>query len=288
MLYINHATVVNSFFGIMLTAYNFGNAPQTPSKVLNEILCSMSEILWSFVTYVRMYSILLISVYRLIAVFKVHWYKRLNESYVYLLIPIVLVWTVSFLFPIAAKYMFQTTSSAVFCLDGYTTIFINNLLYFIFNYFFMVIAPSTPIVAIYIKIILRLRSLASKVNPGAKTKSDLANTLTEYSTELTQKTNQTVTSQAESLNSNKQRRFANQFILMCISVVSSLVILSVLTGRNLIPAYFTPPFFYLRPIFRIYISTSIMIIPIISLYFHPSRAKFRKGILNIFNKIKCF
>lgn len=137
--------------------------PSTPDRVLNEILCSFSEIFWIFSIYIRMYSIFLIAVYRYLAVFKLIWYKKVNSSNFILLTPVFFIWFMSILLPIITKYLFNTKPHPVFCLDGNTMVFVDLIMYFIVNYSLMVFIPLVLVIMIYYKIILKLRQLGKKV-----------------------------------------------------------------------------------------------------------------------------
>ena len=116
MLYVNHATIVNCFYCISQTFYIFGDHPALGDETLNEIICSFSEIFWIFCIYIRMYSILLIAVYRYLAVFHLNLYKKLNESFIRLMVPLVLTWMVSIASPLISKYIFNTTHGYTLCL----------------------------------------------------------------------------------------------------------------------------------------------------------------------------
>lgn len=288
MLYIHHATITNSVYGLMMFFYIFSPTPATGSKVLDKIICSLSEILWVFATYIRMYSILLISIYRYVAVFKISLYKKLNDSYFSLICPILVIWTLSLGFPIMSKYIFNTTHSAFFCIDGYSPIFLNSILYFFFNYSLMVIVPSILVVIIYLKIILKLKSISNKVRPlnGSPVSKTCLNSRDLVSVEGVSATNPSAQMEkTESLNSSKQRRFANQFILMCLSVVLSALVLSIFTLRNVIPNYLAI-FHYYRPPFRVYINLSMLIVPFLSIYYHPSRNNFKQRVLKFLRRNK--
>ncbi|CAF1010635.1 unnamed protein product [Brachionus calyciflorus] len=266
-LYVNHATIVNCFYTLVMTMYIFFERPNTSNPILNDFICSISEIWWIYSSYIRMYSIFLIAIYRYLAVFKVNLFKKINDSYLMLLSPIIFIWFISILFPVIFKYIFRTNASRVFCLDGDTTVFTNTILYFIFNYSLIVIIPSFFIVGIYIKIIHKLKMNSKRIIRKSNSLKTISVNLKQSSSQETEETQ----------NNRKQRRFANQFILMCVSVIASAFVLSIFSLRGIIPNYFII-FFYWRPPLRIYLNCSIMIVPLISLYYHPNRGQF-------FNKV---
>lgn len=284
MLFINHATLTNSIYCIITFYFIFGDRPNFNDQTVNNIICSIIEIGWIFATYIRMYSILLISVYRYLAVFKLKLYKKLNGSRLAMWSLLFTLWIISIGMPLFAKYMFQTTTSSVLCLDGFSTSFSNTLMYFFFNYGFMILGPSVVIVYIYATIIKKLRALCGSFEPSKSTKPSnkvfkieiQENGSTNYTTS---ETNQvlprvgTIQNYGEFRNAKKQKRFANQFFFMCLSVIASSIVLSIFTLRNVIPNFLNV-FYYWRPVLRIYILSAISIVPLLSLYYHPSKIKF--------------
>lgn len=123
LLYVHHASFANSFMLVLLAGYIFGPAPHFANQTANLTLCYMSEFLWCFQYYLRTYSILLLAIYRYIAVYKVNLYKKLNSSMCYMLLPLVIIYATSIVFPVVSKFAFRTTYSPyLYCLDGYSTV----------------------------------------------------------------------------------------------------------------------------------------------------------------------
>jgi hypothetical protein len=291
MLYVNHATLVNSFYCWMLFFYIYSDRPNFPNQTLNAFLCSLSEKAWPFSHLVRMYSILLIAIYRFLAVFKTNAYKKINNSNILLLGPLAIVWAFSIIFPLILKFSFGTSPTMnVFCLDGFSTSFSNSLFYVIIYYFILAILPTICIIVIYVAIMVKLKRIRKKVTPQAnqqtRTKSNLdtKNRMRIYTTETA--TGSTITRKKiinnNNLNPNNQkknRRYANQFLIMCASVVATCFALSIFSLRNVINNYLVI-FFYWRPILRIYNIFVVSFVPMLSLYYHPSRVNFLKRIFS--------
>jgi hypothetical protein len=82
-LYVNHAIIVSTLNVLNIFAYVFGSQPNFEDQNLNKTLCTMGEIFWAFMLYQRTYSVLLIAMYRYLAVFKLTVYKKLNDSNLY-------------------------------------------------------------------------------------------------------------------------------------------------------------------------------------------------------------
>jgi hypothetical protein len=296
LLYVNHAVVTSSFYIIIQFGYMFGTTPKFPDASLNAFLCSFSEFFWPFSTYIRSYSILLIAVYRYLAVFKLNVFKKINSSYWYLCAPLLGIWLLAIAFPLLIKFSLQTSPSALFCLDGYSLLYERTILYFVFTQLLNVFVPSVSILTIYMVIYRKLTALKKNLN----TKDDRGenhdvNTLEQESppvkattvaaitniaslmgaTQLTTRRPQTRTNQKDV---NKEQRFANQFVLMCLSIILSGCIMSIFQLRNVIYNY-SNLLYYWRPALRAAIEMVISLVPIIAIYYHPSRGR-------VLNKIK--
>ena len=279
-LYANHAMVASIFYPMFMTIYSFISYPNTADPNLNSLLCSLSEIGWIFSNYIRMFSILLIALYRYLAVFKITWYKKINDSYVLLITPLVLIWVISIGCPIAAKNMFQTKVSPSMCLDGYSLSFGMILGYFFFNYTIMTFAPAVFIVAIYVRITLKLNSMSSKFHkPGANTFGSNVtqenHSLGKAHSNLSVETAATiyVGNSSHKIEKKKEKRFANQFLILCTFMIFTFLGLSIFQLRNIIPGFFTV-WVNWRYAIKIWVGINIAASPLTSMYYHPSRPKF--------------
>lgn len=282
-LYANHANAVSIIFitTTLISKYN-------PTLLYsNEAFCSIMEISWIFSKYIRMYSILLIAIYRFISVYNLSWFKAINRSYINLLIPIIVVWFLSISLPLASKYMFRTTTSPTLCLDGYSTSYNLILAYFVFNYTLMAFCPSLTILILYFLITNRLNSIRDRLR-----KIRAANRLNEMCILQTIQSIQTLFGSHSHINkklsitaktkleyskmemrNHKERSFANQFLAMSIFMVLNAVGWSIFQLRNLIPDFYTV-WVNWRVVIAIWNTAMVAAIPLISLFFHPSRAKF--------------
>lgn len=293
-LYTNHISVVNIIFIVMLTCYSFTSYPNFADPLVNQALCSLSEIVWIFSDYIRVYATLLVAIYRYIAVFKIKLYKKINNSNVYLFTPIVLVWLISFALPLISKFMFNTKADTDFmCLDGFSKNLYNAISYFIFNYVFLMVFPTTTIITIYILINRRLKSIEKKLKSN-NTVSDSLDSLPlpptiDSSNEddddalpvvipvVVPPSQKAIIHKVIIVKAQKEKRFANQFIVICTFMVLTVLALSIYQLRDVIPNFDTVWVNWRRAI-RIFEACMITAVPITSIYFHPSRADFIKAI----------
>jgi hypothetical protein len=300
-IYINHCVLVSSIYCYMMFVYLLDTRPNFSNALLNQILCSISEIVWIFGIYIRTYSILLIAIQRYIAVFKIGLFKKLNSSLINLSIPLIIIWAFSIAMPIITKYAFDTSASVVFCLDGYSPLFNNIISYIVVNYTLMIILPSIVTIIIYCLIIRKLSILDKKIGVGTNasiinnpqpainnnSNSVLVSALSQRRitvTNFNSVSSQIIQFNEIRNNSRKNRRFANQFLFMCFTVIASSFVHTIFSLRSIIFNYYTI-FYYWRPFLRSYLITVISLIPIITIYYHPSRHLILKWLRSIKNKL---
>lgn len=195
-----------------------------------------------------MFSILLIAVHRYIGVFKVDLFKRMNKSNLLIVLIIVSTWIFAVILTIIDKYAFSTTYSITMCLDGFSSNWLFNLLYAVYFVVLSMFIPTIIIVTIYVLINRKLNEL------GQKLSTDVSSTRTAT---------------GRLINQKRERRFAQQFILMCLVVVLNICGISIYSIRAVVPNYFLV-FYYWRYIVRCWILVMVSLVPILSLAFNPS------------------
>jgi hypothetical protein len=285
LLYMNHTCLVNMIMPILIIGYIFSTVPSFPDPSLNYVLCHMSEFFYKFALYIKMYSIWLLSIYRYLAVYKINIYKKLNSSLILLILPLLCIWIISAAFPLILKYSLNTTTSAVACLDGFTPLFLNSLLYIIFHYAFMLFLPMTCIILNYVWIVQKLNSVGGSVRNKAKVAASaptVSNSTRQTTTAVTSATGGDDADESNlknKKNSEKQRRFADQFITMCADVLITLAMEASLSVRGVVPNYFAL-YYYARPALKIVNFFSVAMLPLISLYYTFERLKYLKRKLN--------
>lgn len=280
-LYINHCAIVSSVFCILQFAYLSGNYPSFENKELNAALCSISEIAWIFSHYIRSYSILLIAIQRYIAVFKMNLFRKLNSSLIYLSCPLIIIWIISIIMPVITKFAFRTSPSSIMCLDGYSLNYNDVIGYVVVNNIAMNLIPTVLTLVIYILIIHKLTTFDRKVeNTPINSLKDIGHRNSFSSTGNYSKNIEEMRS-----TSKKNRRFAHQFLLMCFTVIAS-VFANVIFSLRTVIVNFNIIFYYWRPILRSYLVFVISLIPIITVFYHPSRRIMMIKLRAFINKLK--
>lgn len=285
LVFINHAVFANSLYplGNIIFFYVDPNIiiPQNPQLV--RILCSFFEIFWPFCIYLRMYSILLIALHRYLAVFRSDVFRRLNDSHLYLIISITATWLISIAISFILKYAFNTSYTLTNCLYGFSSSFTNSLVSTLLNTLFSLVLPAIAIVIIYIIIARRLNQLGDQLvvrrnanaNVGSASNSRAENATRTF---MEQTSNSNTTSSTGGggrqvkISKKKEMRFANQFILLCLLVVLTILGIAVFSFRGVIPNYFNV-MYYWRSVIRCYIMFFSALVPIFAFYNNPSRGR---------------
>lgn len=271
LAFINHAIFANSLYpiGSLVFLYVDPNTMISRTPTLVSILCSCFEIFWPFSIYLRMYSILLIAMHRHLAVFRSDLFRRLNNSPLLITLTILSSWVMSLTLSFSIKYAFRTTYSLTNCLSGFSNVFINSLVSALLYVIFSLLLPTIAIVVIYIIISRRLNSLGDQLaSKKAATRKKAAIIAVKSVTMLNGGLGSNV--QMIRINNRKEMRFANQFILLCLLVVLTIMGIAVFSFRGVIPNYFAV-MYYWRSVIRCYIMFFSAIVPILSFYYNPSR-----------------
>lgn len=278
-MYTNVTAITSTFYVFIYFCYMFGTTPSTSSQSFNDFLCSTSEIFWPFSNLIRMYSILLIAIYRYIGVYKVNLYKKINKTNWMLISPIVFITLVSLLIPIVGKYIFQTSPYLnAFCQDGYSPVYANCLNYFIYNTVALAVVPLVLMVFIYVKITTKLYRLRTKMTSGGgnggggirmaenRNSIELNNIDFALSRSTTLLTLFVV---------KRDTRFIKHLVFICSAVILSTSSAIIINLKNVVPDFWDV-FYFWRPILRINALFMASLVPIISFYFHPLRETFLK------------
>ena len=230
---------------------------------LNKVLCVISEVAWALLKTLRTYSIGLIAVYRLIAVFKPALFKKINKSLWYLIGSILSIYLICIIIYLVPKYVLNTTYGYLYCFDGFSKNKNDSLYYFFVQSILGIILPVVFTIIAYIIIVIRLKNNKKQIH------SD------DMNTEAIRK----------NLKENfRQRQQANQMYLINICELVSSIMVVGLGLRYTIPnlnEYYNIPRFLLRTI-NILFQTFI---PLMTMAYNPSVSKkFKKAKILIFKK----
>lgn len=156
--YVHHANLVGFLFCFMFIIY-FNVSPFSVDSNLKEIYCPLSELLWAILKFVRAYSILMIAFYRYFEICQKSWLKKFNNTKRMMFMQVAVLWIVAVLFSVVMKYSLGTSYRVIYCLDGYSTSVVNEIVYQVVSMLVISVIPFfvTLFIALKIRAMLKRR-----------------------------------------------------------------------------------------------------------------------------------
>lgn len=224
-LFLHNINISTLAISLVYVAYINNRSPSFANDTLNSVLCELTELFWSLIKYARVFSLLLLAVYRFIGCFYVRIFKKINSKLVYIYGLISISWIISLIIPIIFKFSLDTTHSIYYCTDGFAPQRINySIAYYVINAFLSSILPTVLITLLYVKIYKKFKS-------------------------QTQKTTRSV---AE--NNRKLSRFAQQFIMINVITAFATAFATFIDFVNVIAVSSRIQFRYIYAFIKIIIS----------------------------------
>ncbi|RNA07964.1 hypothetical protein BpHYR1_002184 [Brachionus plicatilis] len=232
--YMHFLVIVSLLYCLHYAFYIGTGGPSFRSLQLNLILCYLSEQMWSVLRYLKAFSILLLAMYRYIAVKNINLYKKMNSGLTFIYSSMLFCLIVSIILTFIIKYSLNTTYSVYFCSPGYSDNIRDMIVCFVLNVIISNIIPTIINLVAYLKIIAKLKltkeSIARACNLETNSKSQnfiRSSKVTPNDSSLFA-TSASATSVINGNNNKakkelniKQSRFAKQFILMNFFIVMS-------------------------------------------------------------------
>lgn len=255
--HMTHTNLIGVLTGIHYCIWINKVLPTFEDQNLNDVLCSISEACWAIFKYARAYSILILAAYRYLAVFKSQLYNQICKSVKFTLISSGLIWLISAVIFLIAKYSGQSLSGLIICYDGYSKTQNDTIIYYVITSVFGFILPIVLVCLVYFLIQTKLNKLSKSF--------------------VNNKTGDKKSKKKTKVNHKKENKLALQFILFNLFEILSSLFLMLLTICNLIPN-FNVNYYYFRQLCRILNNVSQSFIPIISVLFHYSTIKVKNMI----------
>ena len=162
-LFLHNINISTLTISLVYVAYINNRSPSFANTTINAVLCVLTELFWSLIKYARVFSLLLLAIYRYIGCFHVQLFKKINSNLIYIYGLISISWIFSLIIPTIFKFALGTTNSIYFCTDGYAPDQLNkSIIYYVINTFLSSILPTAFITLLYIKIYLKLKSQTQK------------------------------------------------------------------------------------------------------------------------------
>lgn len=274
LIHVHHTNLIGLLTGMHYCIWIAWSRPVTGDALADSILCHISEAFWALSKVARCYSILILAVYRLIAVYRINLFKRILKSTRVYFLSIFLVWLFPALIFVLSKFVSRSQPGLIMCYDGYSTVIQDSILYYVLSSFLGYVVPALLIVVIYIFVRMKLNKvgnkLASTTNTNAKgSQSNISESFSEISLPKLYSTTGTATTTSISQNKRqKEKGLAKQFIVINFLEMGSCVFFVLLSSSNVITVFSTK-FYFVRQIFRIGNLICQTCIPIVSLIYTP-------------------
>ena len=235
LVYVHHANFVNMIYTLIFLCFFNSTYPNLGSENVNNAFCQLVEILFGLLKFLRSYSVLLIALYRLAAVYAIDFYRHVNKSSWKIPVSVAILWLLSITLALSTKYATRTTYHKSLCLDGYSNEMASIIAYMVVTSLVGILLPSSLALVIYYMV-------RHKLN---KTENRAADSMTK-----------------------RGQRLNTQLLAFNVSSTISFSIAFVQTFRYIIPEFNTTMYF-VRQLLRIINLASIATFPVISLYFNP-------------------
>ena len=290
MIYMHQVNFFGLLFVLHFVVYIGSSRPSFSDPYLNAVLCTMSELLWSALKFLRSLSILLLALFRTIAVLKGKLFRQWIESRFFMILFPVLNIFISIAMVVLAKFFFATTYGPILCYDGYSDADpFPTFKYLMMTSIVGTVLPSVLTFIFYLMITKHLRSIRCKVStssketppsalgPGLARLSFIPNIMKSLSipTVLTMdsgsannsKNKGSICSKQSQARPSQKTLMAKQFLYITICFILSSVTFTLLNVFNLFPSFATSLYMY-RLLARISSTFSQGLVPIVSLYWN--------------------
>ena len=295
LLYMHQVNFYGLLFILHFVCYIGVTRPSFQDQALNDVLCTMSEILWSSLKYLRSYSVLLLALFRMVAVMKGQMFKKWVNSSKITLFTVIFSVILSIGFTFIFKFAFRNTSGSFYCYDGYSPVFVDGIKYFVFTSVLGVFIPSLLVIVIYIFTFYAIKKSARKHSKSGRVSKKLAVVLSLNCSGTIKRTDESHldTKSSEILTAGHKKRMkqsvsqktrlARQFFLINLILLISLVTFMFLSIMNLI-SEISLNWLQYRLMVRIASIIFQGLVPIVSLRGNPALNAL--SVKNILKKIK--
>lgn len=253
--HVHHINFIGLLQAVLVAAWSFTPYLSFESIILNSILCYFSEILYGTLKNARAYAMMILALFRFIAVFKINLYKKISNSWYFLFVSALFSWVGSFLLFFIAKYSTGSTSSRI-CVDGFNAD--QNMLYAYFSSMSILgfIIPSLIVFIIYFLIQNELKQKSKRIAAPE------SSTTTANDSKTVRKRNK------------KEKRLLVQLLLINMLKIMSFVMIFFLTMPRSV--FFSDPYSIacFSGTLSCLNSFSLAAIPVIKIYFHPIKFPF--------------
>ena len=110
MVFLHHVNIVSTIYCIHYVFYIGNQTASFSSDGANDFLCYLSEMIWINLKFLRLYSLLLLAVYRYTSVFRIQFHRTFNNNLYRMFLSIAAVWVFSIIMSFFCRASNEMTS----------------------------------------------------------------------------------------------------------------------------------------------------------------------------------
>nr|QVK45854.1 G protein-coupled receptor [Proales similis] len=210
LLYLNQVNLIGLLLSINAAIYIGG---LNPLEWSSGVVCQTSEMSWAILGFMRVWSLLLLGVYRYIAVFHLNLHHRWRSSVNLLAVPCISLWLTAVVLSFALKFALQTQPSTFMCTPGHTAVIQNAIVFFTIESVLLQLVPSLIAIILNTRMIVQMRKNKQRVESSNQVRAGLAS-ITTFGARVHQEP--------------AKKRRSQEIQLLIISVLIMLICLAVL------------------------------------------------------------
>ena len=295
MIYLHNVNVVGLIYSIQYAAFITNQTASLGSPYWNNIVCMACSMIWMILKYARMYSLLLLALFRYTSVYNIKFHRGFTRSLFQMIMAIVVTWLFSLGMSILLKYAFGTSYSVFYCFEGYSENPGVAEAFLATNIILAIVVPMLLIIFLYVRILQKIKELSKTLNKTDTTRTScfskshtnrirsvitngisiiIPTTLTAIKSATSAVSNDFTNAKKFTQNSkNRQTNFATQLILINgLNIAGSILsfFTSVDLNKLLVDYYVIDADFDItKPMMRILFLGIQSVIPILTIFLSP-------------------
>nr|QVK45851.1 G protein-coupled receptor [Proales similis] len=162
-IYLHHVNLINLLICAHYLAFMKNLRPYLGNRELNHVFCTISEIAWAWMKYMRSYSLFLLTFQRFTAAYYPKLFDRLKSRSGSAL-TLLSTWLIVLATVLVKKFSLNTRYGMIYCTDGFSQQTLNSFLYFSLYCVMGVLVPVLLSMVLYELIHRKVKQLASSLN----------------------------------------------------------------------------------------------------------------------------
>ena len=265
LIYMHQVNFFGLIFVLHFASYIGTSKPMFEDAQLDSVLCVLSETLWSGLKYFRSYSVLLLAIFRMVAVVNSNLFRKWVNSSRIILTSLVAQVLVCFSLMAVTKFAMTTTYGPFLCDDGFTRDFVAGIIYFAITSLLGMAIPCFFVMVVFVFTFFAIKNMSKRLNTTNRF-TFITPTLIFHHSSTTDRTSMSIQEMNKKLSQKK--RLTHQFFFINVCLLVSLLTFMFLNLINLL-AEFESKWLHYRLVIRITCVLSQGIVPLVSLSGNP-------------------